>query len=67
MKQNELVTLIASLCGAAKGDGMNITMVLNNNPDWHLDKGVVSYYVVDGANKVSFINGDSLPFPPNIY
>ncbi|XP_038065640.1 uncharacterized protein LOC119735786 [Patiria miniata] len=51
LAQSEAVTLVGYLCGQAKGDNINVTMVLNNNPKWYVDFGVVYYYVVDSANK----------------
>ncbi|XP_038065641.1 uncharacterized protein LOC119735787 [Patiria miniata] len=51
LAQGEAVTLVGYLCGQAKGDNINVTVVLNNNPTWFVDIGVVYYYVVDSANK----------------
>ena len=53
LAQNSTVTLVGYLCGQAKGNAVNITVVLNNNPEWNIDKGVLYYYVVDSSNKVN--------------
>ena len=52
LQQDESFQLIGYLCGQMKDDGINVTVVLNNNPYWIAVVGVVKFYVVDAANKV---------------
>ncbi|XP_022101355.1 uncharacterized protein LOC110984989 [Acanthaster planci] len=51
LAQNSTITLIGYLCGEGKGEMVNITVVLNNNPKWILDIGVLYYYAVDSPQK----------------
>ncbi|XP_022101370.1 uncharacterized protein LOC110985003 isoform X2 [Acanthaster planci] len=51
LSQNSTVNLIGFLCGQAKGNTVNVTVVLNNNPYWRLNQGVLYYYVVDSPSK----------------
>ncbi|XP_070551267.1 uncharacterized protein [Ptychodera flava] len=41
----------ASTCGQFVGNSANITILLNNNPEWNPVKGVVYFYVVDDPKK----------------
>ncbi|XP_070551269.1 uncharacterized protein [Ptychodera flava] len=41
----------ASTCGHFVGNSVNITILLNNNPEWNPVKGVVYFYVVDDESK----------------
>ncbi|XP_077985485.1 uncharacterized protein LOC144440119 [Glandiceps talaboti] len=41
----------ASTCGKHIGDSVNISMILNNNPLWVPDFGVVNFYVTDAESK----------------
>ena len=50
--QDEPITMIGQLCASAKGMELQVTVMLNNNPDWDPTFGVLYYYVVDDPNKV---------------
>ncbi|XP_033641324.1 uncharacterized protein LOC117301444 [Asterias rubens] len=53
LEQDESFQLIGYLCGQMKDNGINVTVVLNNNPYWIAVVGVVKFYVVDAANKTA--------------
>ncbi|XP_072049622.1 uncharacterized protein [Amphiura filiformis] len=55
LSQGEEKTFIASLCGGHQllYDTVNATVLLNNNPSWLPQKGVVYYYIVDDPNKTA--------------
>ncbi|XP_038065800.1 uncharacterized protein LOC119735921 isoform X2 [Patiria miniata] len=53
LAQDASITLIGHLCEQSKGLGVQVTVLLNNNPDWDTSFGVLWYYVVDDPKKNS--------------
>ncbi|XP_022101353.1 uncharacterized protein LOC110984987 [Acanthaster planci] len=53
LAQDASITFIGQLCEQYKGMGVQVTVLLNNNPDWDPSVGVLYYYVVDDPNKGS--------------
>ncbi|XP_022111516.1 uncharacterized protein LOC110990727 [Acanthaster planci] len=53
LAQEAEITFIGQLCEQSKGFEVEVTVLLNNNPDWDPSVGVLYYYVVDDPNKGS--------------
>jgi len=51
VEQDETLVLVAQLCQQSKGQQVNVSVLLNNNPEWEPSFGVVRYYVVDSPAK----------------